>query len=32
MKDVLGKALIIYWFWNQENHGIRLGRIGSILH
>ena len=32
MKDVLGKALIIYWSWNQENHGVRLGRIGSILH
>jgi signal peptidase I len=32
MKDVLGKALIIYWSWNQENNGVRLGRIGSILH
>jgi signal peptidase I len=32
MKDILGKALIIYWSWNQENHGVRLGRIGSILH
>lgn len=32
MKDVLGKALIIYWSWNQESHGVRLGRIGSILH
>jgi signal peptidase I len=32
MKDVLGKALIIYWSWNQENHGVRLDRIGSILH
>jgi len=32
MKDVLGKALIIYWSWNQEDHGVRLGRIGSILH
>ena len=32
MKDVLGKALIIYWSWNQENSGVRLGRLGSILH
>ncbi|MBU1743507.1 MAG: signal peptidase I [Proteobacteria bacterium] len=32
MKDVLGKALIIYWSWNRENNGVRLGRIGSILH
>ena len=32
MKDVLGKALIIYWSWNQEDHNVRLGRIGSILY
>jgi signal peptidase I len=32
MKDVLGKALIIYWSWNQEDHGVRWNRIGSILH
>ena len=31
-KDVLGKALIIYWSWNREEHWIRLGRIGGILH
>lgn len=31
MKDVLGKALIIYWSWNQEKNNVRLGRIGSIL-
>jgi signal peptidase I len=32
MKDVLGKALIIYWSWNHEGHGVRWNRIGSILH
>jgi signal peptidase I len=32
IKDVLGKALIIYWSWNQEDHGVRWNRIGSILH
>jgi signal peptidase I len=32
MKDVMGKALIIYWSWNQEDHGVRWNRIGSILH
>jgi signal peptidase I len=32
MKDVLGKALIIYWSWNHEDHGVRWNRIGSILH
>jgi len=31
MKDVLGKALVIYWSWNQEKNNVRLGRIGSIL-
>ena len=32
MEEVLGKALIIYWSWNHENHGVRWNRIGSILH
>ncbi len=31
-QDILGKALIIYWSWNHEEHGIRFGRIGTILH
>ncbi|MBU2252220.1 MAG: signal peptidase I [Proteobacteria bacterium] len=31
-RDVLGKALIIYWSWNQEEHWIRWSRIGGILH
>ena len=31
MKDVLGKAQIIYWSWNQEESGVRLRRIGSVL-
>jgi signal peptidase I len=32
MKEVLGKALIIYWSWNHDDHGVRWNRIGSILH
>ncbi|EKD22117.1 MAG: hypothetical protein ACD_87C00147G0003 [uncultured bacterium] len=32
MKDVLGKAQIIYWSWNQEDTWVRWGRIGTILH
>jgi signal peptidase I len=32
MKDVLGKALIIYWSWNQEEYGVRWGRIGTVLN
>jgi len=31
-KDVLGKALIIYWSWIQEEHWVRWGRIGRILN
>jgi signal peptidase I len=31
VKDVLGKALIIYWSWNQEEYGVRWSRIGAIL-
>jgi signal peptidase I len=30
-KDILGKALIIYWSWNSEDHWVRLGRFGTIL-
>ena len=30
-KDILGKALIIYWSWNQEEYGIRWSRLGNIL-
>ena len=32
MKEVLGKALIIYWSWNHEDHSVRWNRIGLILH
>lgn len=32
MQDVLGKALIIYWSWNQEDTWVRWDRIGKILY
>ncbi|MCX5837789.1 MAG: signal peptidase I [Deltaproteobacteria bacterium] len=32
MKEVLGKALIIYWSWNHDDPGVRWKRIGSILN
>ncbi len=32
MKDILGKALIIYWSWNHDEYGVRWSRIGTILH
>ena len=32
LKDVLGKALIIYWSWDGEDNGVRWSRLGSILN
>ena len=31
LKDVKGKAFIIYWSWDNDNFGVRWGRIGKIL-
>ena len=31
-KDVLGKAMIIYWSWDKEVHNVRWSRIFSLLH
>lgn len=30
--DIKGKALIIYWSWNRDDHWVRFGRIGDIIH
>ncbi len=30
-KDVMGKAMIIYWSWNREAFGVRWERLGKIL-
>ncbi|MCD6486711.1 MAG: signal peptidase I [Syntrophobacterales bacterium] len=32
LKDVLGKAFIIYWSWDKNNKGVRWSRMGRILH
>jgi signal peptidase I len=32
LKAVLGKALIIYWSWDNNTFGVRWNRIGKILH
>jgi signal peptidase I len=32
LKDVEGKAFIIYWSWDREDHNLRFGRLGSLLH
>ncbi len=31
LKDVVGKAFIIYWSWDQEAFGVRWGRLGDLL-
>ncbi len=30
-RDVLGKALIIYWSWNKEDINVRWNRLGRLL-
>ncbi|MEA3486729.1 MAG: signal peptidase I [Thermodesulfobacteriota bacterium] len=32
LKDVLGKAFIIYWSWDGSNKDVRWSRMGNILH
>ena len=32
LKDVEGKAFIIYWSWNRDENNLRWQRLGSILH
>jgi len=32
MKDVLGKAMIIYWSWNREGGNVRWNRLFRLLH
>jgi signal peptidase I len=31
LKDVMGKAFIIYWSWNKEESWVRWDRLGQIL-
>jgi len=32
IKDVEGKAFVIYWSWNREDNTLRWRRLGSLLH
>jgi len=32
IKDVKGKALILYWSWDSEKSWVRFGRIGGLIH
>lgn len=32
IKDIKGKALILYWSWDSEKNWVRFGRIGSLIH
>ncbi len=31
LKDVMGKAFIIYWSWNGNDHSVRWNRLANIL-
>jgi signal peptidase I len=31
-KDVLGKAMIIYWSWNSDAGNVRWGRLFNLIH
>ncbi len=30
--DIKGRAIIIYWSWDKEDHWVRFGRLGKIIH
>jgi signal peptidase I len=32
LKDVQGKAFMLYWSWNPDEHSIRWERLGNLLH
>lgn len=32
LKEVKGKAFIIYWSWDSENIGVRFSRIGNLVN
>ncbi len=32
VKDVKGKAFIIYFSWDSDSHGIRWNRFGKLIH
>jgi signal peptidase I len=32
LKDVMGKAFVIYWSWDKENHHVRWNRFGKVPH
>jgi signal peptidase I len=31
LKDVLGKAFMMYWSWNREEHNVRWSRLGKLV-
>ncbi|MFH1060410.1 MAG: signal peptidase I [Pseudomonadota bacterium] len=30
--DILGRAIIIYWSWEDDTFGVRWSRLGSLIH
>lgn len=31
LKDVKGKAFMLYWSWDSESFGVRWGRLGNLI-
>ncbi|MFQ5465126.1 MAG: signal peptidase I [Thermodesulfobacteriota bacterium] len=32
VRDIKGKAFVIYWSWNSDKHWVRFSRIGDAIH
>jgi signal peptidase I len=32
LKDVMGKAFIIYWSWDKDENNVRWNRLGNLLY
>ncbi|OGQ59755.1 MAG: signal peptidase I [Deltaproteobacteria bacterium RIFCSPLOWO2_02_FULL_53_8] len=31
MRDIKGKAVILYWSWDSDAHWVRFGRLGNLI-
>ncbi|MEK7680003.1 MAG: S26 family signal peptidase [Deltaproteobacteria bacterium] len=32
IKEIKGRAFIIYWSWDKDGRWVRFNRIGDIIH
>jgi signal peptidase I len=32
VNEVKGRAFLIYWSWDGDDHWVRWGRIGELIH